>query len=438
MKKHLFSVKLLAITVMCCMISTYPAFAQTDKALDLRIQGYKAQKEDDNKKAVSLYKKAIRADASYATPHNDLAVVYELEGQLDKAEKEYLAALQINPNYAGVYSNLASLYEKKGDYKRALAYWEKRATMGGANDSWVKKAKENIARLQGMIAKTGTAKSGQEDLAEKKLASQVEKMIVQEEKKKEKKSTQKIKVEKERKVKVVPQSEYLGKLVKQAKNEINEQQYQDALRTLYQARGTTQKVKEAVVVDDLINEARLRSIDFELARASINADIYKEAKLVEVEKAWYPPVSEIETVAGAEPLKTTMKSAARLELEEKACQIIPSINFSEAQLKEVVEFLAVSNDINIVIDETVVPSAETVTIHLKNIPLNEALDIILRTKGLKHRFEENIVWITTEEKLLEEDLAMRVYDVQDLVGKLFDFPSTPFDFESNLELGEEE
>ena len=76
--------------------------------------------------------------------------------------------------------------------------------------------------------------------------------------------------------------------------------------------------------------------------------------------------------------------------------------------------------------------------HLKNIPLIEALDIILRTKGLKYRFEENIIWITTEEKLLEEDLTVRVYDVQDLVGKLFDFPSTPFDFKTNLELGDGE
>ena len=102
-----------------------------------------------------------------------------------------------------------------------------------------------------------------------------------------------------------------------------------------------------------------------------------------------------------------------------------------------IEFLAVSNDINIVIDETVVPKSETVTIHLKSIPLDEALDIILRTKGLKYRFEENIVWITTEEKLLEEDLVVRVYDVQDLVGKLFDFPSIPFDFKANIDIGAE-
>ena len=72
---------------------------------------------------------------------------------------------------------------------------------------------------------------------------------------------------------------------------------------------------------------------------------------------------------------------------------------------------------------------------MKNIPIDEALDIILRTKGLKYRLEENIIWITTEERLLEEDLEVRVYDVQDLVGKIYDFPSEPFDFEKFIESG---
>jgi hypothetical protein len=181
-------------------------------------------------------------------------------------------------------------------------------------------------------------------------------------------------------------------------------------------------------IDEMLNEAREKVIDAEISKASFDGKVYKKAKLLEVEDTWYPPVPEPDAgkvTASVESL--TSRSPARLILEKKARQIIPSIDFTDARLKDVVEYLALSNDINIVIDEEVVADVSGVTIHLKNIPLIEALDIILRTKGLRYRFEDNIIWITTAEKLAQEDLVIKVYDVQDLVGKIHDFPSKPFD-----------
>jgi len=404
-------------------------YAQSEKALNLRMQGYKAQKEGDFQQAIALYKKATAADPTYATPYNDLGVVYEMQNILDQAERSYLTALQINPNYTGVYSNLASLYEKKGDVQRALAYWEKRATMGSSGDPWVQKAQANVNRLKSLVPVQPVSMGVTSARGQRQRATELAEMIVMEE---------------ERRVKKTPRSRTRSKgtsakrLANDAQADIHNYRYQDALDKLYEAKEMAVREDKVKFLDELIDEARSRKIDHALARATMNADLYKKAKLVEVEDAWFPPVPELESIEGyRESLATITKSPARLELEQKARQIIPSISFTEAQLKEVIEFLAVSNDINIVIDETVVPKEETVTIHLKDIPLEEALDIILRTKGLKYRFEENIVWITTQEKLLEEDLVVRVYDVQDLVGKLYDFPSQPFDFRSNLEIGNE-
>ena len=51
-----------------------------------------------------------------------------------------------------------------------------------------------------------------------------------------------------------------------------------------------------------------------------------------------------------------------------------------------------------------------VTIRLRDIPLVEALDVILRTKGLNFRIEDHFVWITAEEKLaVEGELVTRTY-----------------------------
>ena len=419
---YILSLQLLLIPYLC---------AQSEDALNLRMQGYKAQKEGDFQEAIALYKKATVADPTYATPYNDLGVVYEMQNVLDQAERAYLTALQINPNYTGVYSNLASLYEKKGDLQRALAYWEKRATMGNPGDPWVQKAQANISRLKSLVPAQPLSMSVPSAGSQRQRATDLAEMIAREEERRARTTTARSRT------RVGGTS--AKRLADDAQADIHNYRYQDALDKLYRAKEMTAQEEKVKYLDELIDEARSRKIDHALARATMNADLYKKAKLVEVEDAWFPPVPELEAIEGyRESLASVTKSPARLELEKKARQIIPSINFTEAQLKEVIEFLAVSNDINIVIDETVVPKEETVTIHLKDIPLEEALDIILRTKGLKYRFEENIVWITTQEKLLEEDLVVRVYDVQDLVGKLYDFPSRPFDFRSNLELGEEE
>lgn len=423
-------------------------FAQSTQALVLRKQGFEAQKKGDLDTAVSFYTQAIETDSAYATPHNDLGVVYQRQGKLDLAEKAFLTALQIRPDYAGVYTNLALLYEEKGDIPRSLAYWEKRISMGEPDDPFVQKAKESVARLKNTdvppLPQTEETEDEfldyekeQERLMARVLQETVQKTLTasssepielsfdSEAQKKEKKS---------QRAQERASKKQFKKLVSRAKNDIYNDQYQDALDKLYEAKTIDPKVR---FLDELIEEARSRSIDLELARASTNADLYKKAQLLEVEQAWYPPVPEPQPVKNyAENFKGVKKTPARLELERKAQEIIPKIDFKAAQLKEVIEFLAVSNDINIVIDETVVPRNETVTIYLTNIPLAEALDIILRTKGLKYRFEENIIWITTEEKLLEEDLVVRVYDVQDLVGKLFDFPSQPFDFKPTVNQAE--
>jgi tetratricopeptide (TPR) repeat protein len=393
------------------------------------MQGFKAQKTGDLDSAIALYEKAAETDPTYATPYNDLGVIYQRKGDLERAEKSFLTALQIKPDYAGVYTNLALLYEDRGDIPRAMAYWEKRASMGRANDPYVIKAKENLLRLQGLDSTDFTDDDAiimdydaqQEMIMNSLVSAHMPSTLPA-----ARSTVPDVLTNRPAAAPSRSGKKAFNKLVSRAKKDIYDEQYQDALDKLFEAKSIDAKVQ---FLDELIDEARSRSIDHELERASMNADLYKKAQLLEVENAWYPPIPEPQPVQNyTENFKGVKKTAARLELERKAKEVIPKIDFKEAQLKEVIEFLAVSNDINIVIDETVVPRNETVTIYLTNIPLDEALDIILRTKGLKYRFEENIIWITTEEKLLEEDLVVRVYDVQDLVGKLFDFPSKPFEF----------
>ena len=213
-------------------------YAATSQALDFRTSAYKAQQRGDVQQAIDLYQRAIAADPSYATPHNDLGVVYEMVGQEAAAEREYLKALQVNPNYAGVYSNLALLYEKKGDMQRAIAYWDKRANMGASGDQWAQKARENSARLKSYSMAVSVPQAtpyvpmAASSDYERMRATQVAQMFVDE------KESSRYGAPRGH---AVPSSsknpkKYVNKLVSKAGNALYAERFQDAIDTLFEAK----------------------------------------------------------------------------------------------------------------------------------------------------------------------------------------------------------
>jgi Flp pilus assembly protein TadD len=379
-----------------CIFSCQIVYGQTQAAVDARTKGYKLQQDGDLNDAQKEYLKAAQLDPAYAAPHNDLGVLYEEKGEIKNAEQAYLKAIAIDSNYAGVYSNLAALYEQQRQTDKALYYWKKRSMLGNASDPWTQKAVQKVSELSDIPLDLGQSVPATSAVTTPAST----------------KSTAALKSS-------------ANKVISAAKKDIRNKRYQDAIEKLQQAKTLTDDTEP---IDKMLTETRGKVIDEEISKASFDGKIYKKAKLLEVEDTWYPPIPEPDAgkvTVNVESLSS--RSPARLILEKKARQIIPSIDFTDARLKDVVEYLALSNDINIVIDEEVVADVSGVTIHLKNMPLIEALDIILRTKALRYRFEDNIIWITTGEKLAQEDLTIKVYDVQDLIGKIQDFPSKPFD-----------
>ena len=57
------------------------------------------------REAIYRWEKAIEIDPTYAAAHNDLAIAYEHEGQLDKARKAYERALDLEPNNVQIRQN---------------------------------------------------------------------------------------------------------------------------------------------------------------------------------------------------------------------------------------------------------------------------------------------------------------------------------------------
>jgi len=112
-----------------------------------RTKGYVAQQRGDIDTAIEWYQKAISLKPEYASPHNDIGILFETKGWLDRAEAEYEKAIAIDPNYKEVHTNLALLYERKGELEKAAFHWMRRYKLGDPNDPWTKEAKSRLEKL---------------------------------------------------------------------------------------------------------------------------------------------------------------------------------------------------------------------------------------------------------------------------------------------------
>jgi Flp pilus assembly protein TadD len=90
----------------------------------------------------------VELDKNYAAAYNNLGIIYEQEGKLNKAEEMYIRAITVDSGYVPAYSNLALFNEDKGDKKKALEYWRKRVLYGDPNDEWTQEALQRLKSLE--------------------------------------------------------------------------------------------------------------------------------------------------------------------------------------------------------------------------------------------------------------------------------------------------
>jgi len=81
-----------------------------------------------------------------------------------------------------------------------------------------------------------------------------------------------------------------------------------------------------------------------------------------------------------------------------------SLNFQNVEVRAVLNVLADFTDLNIITSDTV---GGNITLRLKDVPWDQALDIILQTRGLDSRRNGNVIWIAPRDELAtREKLAL--------------------------------
>jgi type IV pilus assembly protein PilQ len=107
------------------------------------------------------------------------------------------------------------------------------------------------------------------------------------------------------------------------------------------------------------------------------------------------------------------KAAQRLEDKRVYTGERLTLNFQDIETRAVLQLLADASGQNIVVSDSV---SGSVTLRLQNVPWDQALDIVLRTKGLDKRKNDNVIIVAPTDELASREkaeLAAR-QDVQEL------------------------
>ena len=105
-RKSVMALRITACAAAVALLSVSPALADArGDAKDQVAFGINVAQRGLWREAIYRWEKAIEIDPTYAAAHNDLAIAYEHEGQLDKARKAYEKAIELAPNNPQIRQN---------------------------------------------------------------------------------------------------------------------------------------------------------------------------------------------------------------------------------------------------------------------------------------------------------------------------------------------
>jgi type IV pilus assembly protein PilQ len=101
-------------------------------------------------------------------------------------------------------------------------------------------------------------------------------------------------------------------------------------------------------------------------------------------------------------IKPSLRSAASAQEKKEYTGERLTLNFQDIETRAVLQLLADTSGQNIVVSDSV---QGNVTLRLQNVPWDQALDIVLRTKGLDKRREGNVIIVAPTEELAAREKA---------------------------------
>ena len=97
-----------------------------------------------------------------------------------------------------------------------------------------------------------------------------------------------------------------------------------------------------------------------------------------------------------------------------------TFNFQDVPVRTVLQLIAEESNLNVVASDTV---QGNVTLRLVNVPWDQALDIVLRAKGLDKRREQGVIWVAPQQELakFEQDKEDARIELENRVDLITDY-----------------
>ncbi len=158
---------------------------------------------------------------------------------------------------------------------------------------------------------------------------------------------------------------------------------------------------------------RLDVVDFSTPVQAINTFAQGEnvRMVIEPKGVWEHNAYQTDTqfVIEVKPVSATSSAAQRGRYTGEKL----SLNFQNVEVRAVLNVIADFTDLNIITSDTV---SGSITLRLKDVPWDQAMDIILQTRGLDMRKNGNVIWVAPRDELAtREKLAL---EAQQQIGEL--------------------
>ncbi|HZF98830.1 MAG TPA: type IV pilus secretin PilQ family protein [Pseudoxanthomonas sp.] len=131
-----------------------------------------------------------------------------------------------------------------------------------------------------------------------------------------------------------------------------------------------------------------------------------------------PKAAAARTAVGGTSSGAIAAASAQVAAAARAYSGRPvTFNFQDVPVRTVLQLIAEESNLNIVASDTV---QGNVTLRLMNVPWDQALDIVLRAKGLDKRREGGVVWVAPQQELAKfeqdkEDARIALDNREDLI-----------------------
>ena len=169
--------------------------------------------------------------------------------------------------------------------------------------------------------------------------------------------------------------------------------------------------------EDLIRQSRRQALERDKRRAREEREMVEARRILDVTRASFvSPVDYTDAIDPERRMIAREEDAAIPEeeeavgLREKAAETMVSMNFRDADIVDVLFFLSEMSGITIAVDERALDELVDPGVSIftpTEIPLTDALDIILRVKGLEHVIREHYIWVAEVGRV--EEPVVRVH-----------------------------